>query len=553
MKLRASVLGLVCLAAACREGSSSSNPENLKLAVNLVLGTGELQALRVPEEGQAGTDLNGDGDLFDEVLHVFDFATGRSTSLGLDCTAFAVGGNLVAFGVQEEGQGATDLNGNGSTFDVVLHVYDSSTGLTTNTGLLLSSPLSIGISSVAFLVFEAGQGDGDLNADGDVLDLVLHVYDARTQLTRNTERAATAHPAFHDHAFGFTSDEPSSAADLNGDGDSSDDFAFELYDLLLGGVEQTPFALLPTTFLAANVDDWLVLVDEAAQGLDLNGDGDELDGVWHQVDPHGPGTIALGYSNSSAFGSISDGEVLGLIAMELDGRDANGDGDLLDRYAVLHDPLHDQTFSSDRALGSLPLALAGGHLAFAVDEAEEGADLNGDLDLLDEVLHTLEVANGNVVNHARAVAGLQGVGSALILWLDESEDGLDRNDDGDTLDRVLTKLDPETLLEENLGLASAFPLLAVTGTRALAVVPEAEQGRDLNGDGDLLDEVAYRFEAVFPVDPPLADLTRFPLAIERNAALLSDGRGLLVVSEAGEGRDLNGDGDPLDTVLHRFE
>ena len=49
-------------------------------------------------------------------------------------------------------------------------------------------------------------------------DLVVHIYDARTGLTTNAQRSWTSAITFHDHAFGFTTDEPSSAADLNGDG-----------------------------------------------------------------------------------------------------------------------------------------------------------------------------------------------------------------------------------------------------------------------------------------------------------------------------------------------
>ncbi|MEQ1891688.1 MAG: hypothetical protein ABL998_04035, partial [Planctomycetota bacterium] len=380
--------------------------------------------------------------------------------------------------------------------------------------------------------------------------------DARTQLPRNAERAATAGPTFHDHAFAIGTDEPSAVADLNGDGDLTDSFVLELYDLLLGGMEQTPVAMTPDP-LAVGVDDWVVLTSEADMQLDLDGDGDQLESVWQEIDPHGGTQTPLGFASLGPGGSIADGEVLGLIAQEVDGRDANGDGDFLDRYAVAHDPAHDQTFTSDLALGSLPLALAGDFLAFAANEAQENADLNGDLDLTDDVLHTLDVTNGSVVNHGFAVAGLQAVGQVLVLWLDESEDGLDRNDDGDTLDRVLTKFDPDTLFEENLGLASTPPLLAVAGTRALAAVSEAEQGSNLNDDGDTLDHVAYRFEA--HVRPPLSndpppELKRLPLAIvTTTAALLQDGRGLVLVSEADQGLDLNGDGDTLDAVLHRFE
>jgi len=549
------LLSLV-LAAGCREGSDDSSVANLGLAAGLLVEGDGLVAFDVPEFSQDETDLDGDGDVLDRVLHVYDFVDGSLTNLGLasELGTVAVGGVLVAFAVPEDDQGDTDLNGDGDTEDLVLHVYSAETGVTTNTGLAFLGNPTPGIASVAFQVFEGSQNATDLNGDGDTNDLVLHVYDARTGLTTNTQRASTLLVTFHDHAFAFTTDEPSSAADLNGDGDATDLYVFELYDLLLGGVEQTPFALRPTSFLGVNVDDWLVLVDETEQKLDLNGDGDELDGVWHQIDPHGAGTIALPYSGLDRLASVDNGTALALAAEEIDGLDANGDGDQLDVQAVLHDPLHAQTFASALAVEpAFPFALTSARMAFGVSETAQDEDRNGDADLGDVVLHSLDVGTGSVTNHALAVADMAQVGEELLLWLDESQDGLDRNDDGDALDLVLTKFDPDTQLEENLGLASPLPLLAVAGTRALAAVSEAEQGRDLNGDGDQLDHVAYRFEAVFPVDSP-AELTPLPLAIATtSAALLEDGRGLLLVSESGEDRDLNADGDKLDTILHRFE
>ncbi|MEQ1894896.1 MAG: hypothetical protein ABL998_20330, partial [Planctomycetota bacterium] len=171
---------LVLLAAACREGGGSSSNTNLGLAVDRLVGAGELQALTVSESSQDGSDLDGDGDALDLVVHVLDFATGELANLGLAQDGpLAVGGNLLAFGVSEEEQDETDLNGDGDTFDVVLHVYDSATGVATSTGLALepTAPLAIGEATVAFLVSEPSQAGDDLNSDGDALDRVLHAYD----------------------------------------------------------------------------------------------------------------------------------------------------------------------------------------------------------------------------------------------------------------------------------------------------------------------------------------------------------------------------------------
>lgn len=543
---------------ACREGSDGPKIRNLGLAAGLLVERDGLAAFAVPEAGQDATDLDGDGDGLDAVLHLYDFADDSLLNLGLafESGTLGIGGVLVAFGVNEDDQGATDLNGDGDTADVVLHVHSVTTGVTTNTGVAMFGQPALGIASVAFLAFEPGQGASDLDGDGDADDFVVHVHDARTGVTTNAQRAATSRLTFHDHAFAFTTDEPSSAADLNGDGDLSDPFVFELYDLLLGGVEQTPLALRPNTaLLAANVDDWIVLVDEAAQGLDLNGDGDEDDGVWHEVDPHGFAALPLGFSSSATHASLGNGTAVALAAEEIDGLDANGDGDQLDVQAVLHDPLHDQTFASGLAVAAaFPFALTRTRLAFGVGEIDQGEDLNGDLDQDDVVLHSMDVTNGTLTSHGLALASMAQVEEVLLLWLDEREDGLDRNADGDADDLVLTKFHPQFLFEENLGLAATAGVLAQAGSGALVAVSELAQGRDLNGDGDQLDQVAFRLEVSFPIDFPERVDTNLGVAIQTTgAALLQDGRGLVLVREDQEGVDLNGDGDLDDAVVHRFD
>src|SRR5262245_34958906 len=84
-------------------------------------------------EPDQGADLNGDGDKEDFVLHVRRAADGAVINLGLAVQDVAgsggrlgissVSGDLVAFAVGEQAQGGTDLNGDGDTNDFVLHVY----------------------------------------------------------------------------------------------------------------------------------------------------------------------------------------------------------------------------------------------------------------------------------------------------------------------------------------------------------------------------------------------------------------------------------------------
>ena len=106
-----------------------------------------------------------------------DAYAGFTQNIGLDTLVSVPDGNLVAFIVSESNEGS-DLNGDGDTNDFVPHVYDHTTGMTTNIGLAFSGfAFSLDGNLLAFHVFESAQGNTDLNGDGDTNDLVLHVYD----------------------------------------------------------------------------------------------------------------------------------------------------------------------------------------------------------------------------------------------------------------------------------------------------------------------------------------------------------------------------------------
>ena len=96
-------------------------------------------------EEKEKTDLNGDEYSKDTILHVYDIATGTLTNLELfgnikmhDKCNSMLDDDLLAFVVSERDQGNTDLNGDVSAFygrgagNISLHVYDHSTGVTTN-------------------------------------------------------------------------------------------------------------------------------------------------------------------------------------------------------------------------------------------------------------------------------------------------------------------------------------------------------------------------------------------------------------------------------------
>ena len=115
-------------------------------------------SFNVDERGQ-GEDLNGDGDRRDFVLFVHDVETQVTTNLGLATNLSDNHSNarFCAFGVSETDQGNTDLNGNGFSGNVVLHLYDSLLGQVENIGFDMDDAL-LGDDILAFVAPELSNG-----------------------------------------------------------------------------------------------------------------------------------------------------------------------------------------------------------------------------------------------------------------------------------------------------------------------------------------------------------------------------------------------------------
>lgn len=194
-------------------------------------------------------------------------------------------------------------------------------------------------------------------------------------------------------------------------------------------------------------------------------------------------------------------------------------------------------------------------VAVAVSEFEMAADLNGDGDQLDRVIHTVDTTDGSQVNLALAVIGkiLASDRRFAFLVSEGGQAATDLNGDGDASDAVWHVYDPSQAPAppQNLSLATPFTGLAGAGTAGGFVLLQSEGasgGTDLNTDGDVADEVVRMFDG--PTGTVLAQVagphvTATPL-VARN------GRVLVLTSEPGlgpVGADLNGDGDTLDNVL----
>jgi len=173
--------------------------QNLGLAASAVKISPVIVAALASEPGQNGTDLNADADASDDVLHVRALGAGAWTNVARAADAFAVSGSRVAFLVPEAAQKASDLNGDKDELDRVVHVYGHAEFAAKSLKiaaeeLVLGAPAGTACGTRQLLAFrtgEAAQGDGPLNGDGDTSDGVLHVYELESKTLIDVGQAVT--------------------------------------------------------------------------------------------------------------------------------------------------------------------------------------------------------------------------------------------------------------------------------------------------------------------------------------------------------------------------
>ena len=155
-------------------------------------GRSRTSALRVPSEFRQrhviitcfesiqGSDLNGDGDLSDQVDHVYFGATRQLVSLELAGPAAFLIKEWIQVSVSEGGQGV-DLNDDGDTDDIVPHLFSSATRTADSVGFASS-------------VMAGHRGSLGLQAPGVSLGAVITTVTGTSTTGRSkstTERPAT--------------------------------------------------------------------------------------------------------------------------------------------------------------------------------------------------------------------------------------------------------------------------------------------------------------------------------------------------------------------------
>lgn len=256
-------------------------------------------------------------------------------------------------------------------------------------------------------------------------------------------------------------------------------------------------------------------------GGDLNGDGDTLDRVAHlSTDGATSNNLELAVDGLA----MSESWIAALASEAGEGTSLNGDADLLDRVVAVS-PVAGAGASSWTLLGRAAdaIEIQGSMLAFAVPESAQGADLNGDGDRADRVLHAFDasapLAGGNPLNTQQPVVEFV-LGAELLAFRTREGDlcdaragavtlsncaaappgcstpaSCDRNGDGDCCDAVMQTYVPGGLVANTGQAASPCDLeewactpgapYRVTGSTVTFLTLESQQGgHDLNGDLD---------------------------------------------------------------------
>ena len=317
---------------------------------------------------------------------------------------------------------------------------------------------------------------------------------------------------------------------------------------------------------AAIVPRVLVAVSEFEMARDLNGDGDQLDRVLHEVDT--VTGLLLNHQLAVVGPILTSDTQFAFLVNERDqaGLDLNGDGDATDSVWFAYDPVRGPPVNLAIATPLTGLGGAGTRGGFVLLQSEGASgntDLNSDFDAADEVGRMFD---GNTFALVAQVIGPHSPASPLVarngrvLFLSAEPNfgpaGSDFNGDGDRTDKVLGVVDftAGAPAFTNLARSVANHPYVLTDGAAAYFIDEAGQGAtDFNNDGDTNDAIlaVRQFLGSLESLPTTPALPQFAVACAPSRGIAA-GRDRIIVGlgeAANANRDLNADGDALDVVV----
>lgn len=482
---------------------------NLEMTQAFPFGS-EKQAFLNTWEASERRDLNGDGDQDDREAFRLDLATGARTLIGTGRVVQIPDGRLLL--VEREWETLDDANGDGDTNDEFVFLHDVSSGALDPLPVLNTRNLHWNVAGHTLFSTPSERDLGlDLNGDGDRRDRVLQAFDLDLRRSFNLGRTSTSGLFARGPWILGSLLESSAGRDWNGDGDT-DDSLLHTYDEERHASSLHAFEWRTAAGSLPNED--LLLATRSEAGLDANGDGDGIDEVPVLYDLRQRAEKRLPFALARGRFSLTPIQVVGdrmsfLVDEGAQGADLNADGDEEDLVLEVYFTNTLQTWSSGLAVDLVdlgdeePWLLWSGPrcVALAVSEASQGGqDLNGDGDLADVVLHVLALSPSG--RNTLTNLGITAFRNPFVLepLVREHWIGLQPQRDLDGRDDVLpTHIPFFHHLESGttLSLGTAGEILAMSDDHALVRVLEEPLG-DLNGDGDALDLVLQRITLVGP-------------------------------------------------------
>jgi cysteine-rich repeat protein len=356
----------------------------------------------------------------------------------------------------------------------------------------------------------------DLNGDGDPGDVVLQVADLRSPTLNLATLQSASQASVRGGAAAFLRPEadltgssqtpPVLEVDLNGDGDFED----TVVHLFAGRPITTPPQSLGLAASTVRISDQVVaaMVPESDEGdSDLNGDTDRDDEVVYAYDRGTPGWTNIGFAGDAM--EVQSALVAYTTPEAAQGNsDLTGDGDSDDRVVRLFEvggagdiPIQDGSSrgqpAEDFVFGEEILAFRTPELAFCSEPDEStcaaptscavsSCDLNGDGDCCDDALQAYDTADeeGMLHNSGSSVIPCQveacdprtpyRVAKNTVRFItDEADEGRDLNDDGDTEDILVQLWHVRRGIVEVIGELASVP------------AGQEEQGTSINPVEDL--------------------------------------------------------------------
>ncbi|MGH7896053.1 MAG: TolB family protein, partial [Candidatus Binatia bacterium] len=401
----------------------------------------------------AGKDGNGVGDVF-----VHDRLTGATDRVDLTADGSATFGGFTGLAqIAADGRSVVfDRNGDvfvrgpdpadpfgidallfpdGVLDDTVLEVFDAATQAITT--LCPAGDVSAADGNAAFLRPESVGGTatcpaGSLNAaDTDVDDEVVHLF-VGGSVPLNLGRAATAIALSPDLLAALVSEAGDGDTDYDSDGDTADTVV-QVHPVGAGAwtnVGQAGDTLAVAGPVAAFV------TPEAAQGTDLNGDGDKADRVLQLWDGTQSQLIRVGQAaeefvlGARQTTACGERQLVAFRTREVaqGAGSLNGDNDTADDVLQVYDVVTHTLLAPGLAVTPCrldacdprtPYRVAGSRVTFLTLESDQGADLDGNGTVGELVLQVFDACSG-VVTTIGPVATGSGATSDPLDTPDES-------------------------------------------------------------------------------------------------------------------------------------